>query len=210
MAPPLILFAHGAGAPSSSGWMRAWAVRLRTLGQVVTFDYPYMQEGRKMPDRAPVLIAAHREALQDATTGPDGSPGTRPVILAGKSMGSRMGCHLAVELAREGHPVTGLVCFGYPLRGIGKGPLRDAVLRELATPILFLQGSRDPLCPLDELAKVRSEMSAPSRLFVVDGGDHSLAVRKRAAAAAESGPRSQEEWDAAVLAEIATFFATLS
>ena len=62
----LILFAHGAGAPSTSAWMTAWAERLSALGKVVPFDYPYMQAGRKSPDRLPKLIEAHRQALNDA------------------------------------------------------------------------------------------------------------------------------------------------
>src|SRR5882757_8197252 len=96
MSGPVILFAHGAGAPSGSAWMRAWARRLGELGEVVPFDYPYMQAGRKAPDRQPVLVAAHAAALDGARArlGHD-----RPVVLAGKSMGSRVGCHLAVERA---------------------------------------------------------------------------------------------------------------
>ena len=200
---PLILFAHGAGAPSASEWMRRWAERLGTLGDVVCFDYPYMKAGRKSPDRPPVLLAAHREALAEARKkhGQD-----RPVVLAGKSMGSRMGCHLAVELAQEAggkaNVPTAIVCFGYPLRG-GGGALRDEVLRALHTPILFLQGSRDALCPLADLERVRAEMRAPNQLVVVDGGDHSLSVHKRAA----GGPGSQADWDARLLAAIREFFA---
>jgi uncharacterized protein len=200
---PIILFAHGAGAPSASPWMRAWAERLGALGDVVSFDYPYMKAGRKSPDRPPVLLAAHREALTDARQrlGTD-----RPYVLAGKSMGSRMGCHLAVELAAEAGglpPPAAIVCFGYPLRG-GSGSLRDEVLRALSTPILFLQGARDALCPLDDLERVRGQMRAPSQLFVVDGGDHSLAVRKKAPAGT---PGTQQDWDARLLAAIRAFFA---
>jgi uncharacterized protein len=200
---PLILFAHGAGAPSRSGWMVAWADRLRALGEVVTFDYPYMAAGRKSPDRPPVLLAAHRQALDEARArhGVD-----RPVVLAGKSMGSRMGCHLAVELAREGRGPAALVCFGYPLRAGGSGAMRDAVLRELRTPILFLSGSRDPLCPLPDLQAVLAELTAPHRLFVIDGGDHSLDLRRKTV---KPGERSQEQWNQAALDEVATFLAGL-
>ncbi len=77
------------------------------------------------------------------------------MVLAGKSMGSRMGCHVSLE-----EPVVCLVCFGYPLRAAGSGKLRDAVLLELSTPILFVQGTRDELCPLDDLEKVRARMNA--------------------------------------------------
>ena len=192
---PIILFAHGAGAPSASAWMRAWARRLAALGEVVTFDYPYMKAKRKSPDKQPVLVAAHAAALDEARArhGAD-----RPVVLAGKSMGSRMGCHLAVE--RGG--VTALVCFGYPLRSGATGALRDQVLLALRAPILFLQGSKDPLGPLADLAAVRERMTAPNELHVVEGGNHSLEVGKRELAA--SG-RTQDGEDQAVLAAVRAF-----
>jgi predicted alpha/beta-hydrolase family hydrolase len=89
-------------------------------------------------------------------------------------MGSRIGCHLSLE-----EKVSALVCLGYPLCGGGDpAKLRDKVLRELRAPILFVQGTRDALCPLDLLESVRREMSAVNELHVVEGGDHSLAVSK--------------------------------
>jgi predicted alpha/beta-hydrolase family hydrolase len=200
---PFFVFAHGAGAPSSSSWMQRWAERLGGLGVVAPFDYPYMQAGRKTPDRLPALIAAHRAALAQAR---ERHGVQRPVVLAGKSMGSRVGCHLAVELAREGRGPAALVCFGYPLRAGGSGAMRDAVLRELRTPILFLSGSRDPLCPLPDLQAVLAELTAPHRLFVIDGGDHSLDLRRKTV---KPGERSQEQWNQAALDEVATFLAGL-
>src|SRR5438477_776219 len=98
MARPWFLFAHGAGAPSSSPWMRHWADHLSELGEVVTFDYPYMKARRKMPDRMPALVEAHRAALADMR---DQAGGAR-IFLAGKSMGSRVGCHLSLEERVEG------------------------------------------------------------------------------------------------------------
>src|SRR3954464_11229642 len=173
-AGPLILFAPGAGAPSSSAWMKRWAKHLGTLGRVVPLDYPYMRAGRKAPDKREVLVAAHLEALERARKGHRGQ-----VVLAGKSMGSRMGCHVAVELAGAGgRPPAALVCFGYPLRSPA-GTLRDEVLVQLRTPILFVQGTDDPLCPLPLLAEVRKRMTAPNELYVVEGGNHSLEVGAR-------------------------------
>lgn len=215
---PIVLFAHGAGAPSASPWMQSWKRRLGALGTVVTFDYSYMKEGRKAPDRPAALIAAHREALLAAQQ----QHGLRrPVILAGKSMGSRIGCHLAVELARgeggddpagapDASPVVGLVCFGYPLRGAGSGALRDQVLRELTTPVLFVQGTRDPLCALPELEQVRAGMHAASQLLVVEGGDHSLHLtRRRGLVSALSNEERQEASDRRVLEGVTSFVSGL-
>ncbi len=77
--------------------------------------------------------------------------------------------------------------------------LRDKVLRELLTPILFVQGTRDPLCPLDLLEKVRSEMHAPNELHIVEGGDHSLIVTKKQL---KITGESQQAIDARILSAI--------
>jgi predicted alpha/beta-hydrolase family hydrolase len=193
MSSPLILFAPGAGAPSTSAWMRAWTKRLESIGRVVALDYPYMVAGRRAPDPFPKLIEAHRAALHAAREGHSGT-----VILAGKSMGSRVGCHLSLM-----EDVDGLVCFGYPLKGAGKrAALRDEVLLALRAPILFVSGTRDPLCPLDVLETVRAKMTAKSTLFRVEGGDHSLGVRKT-----ELGARgeTQDGVDTGVLAAVVAF-----
>lgn len=171
---PAFLFAPGAGAPSSSDWMQSFARQLGDIGRVECFDYPYQRAGRRSPDRLPVLVAAHQAAYEHLRAEHAG-----PLFLIGKSMGGRMGCHLANQLAKS-KPVA-LVCLGYPLVG-QKGAVRDEVLLELSTPILFIQGTRDPLCPLERLATVRTRMSASNTLHVVQGGDHSLRVTARALA----------------------------
>jgi uncharacterized protein len=191
---PVILFAHGAGASSSSPWMVGWKKRLSTLGSAVAFDYPYMRERRRTPDRLPNLIAAHREALTKATAQQSG-----PLVLAGKSMGSRVGCHVSLEEPL----VRALICFGYPLKSPGKqGAVRDEVLLALRVPILFLQGTRDSLCPVDLLQDVRKKMQAPSTLHLVEGGDHSLNV---SAGALRAAGEKQSDSDNRVLAAVAKF-----
>src|SRR5262249_39900470 len=150
--------------------MQNWERRLSEIGEVETFDYDYMRAGRKRPDPLPQLIAAHRKALEAARERhqPDST------FLVGKSMGGRIGCHVSLE-----ERVDTLVCLGYPLCGGGDpSKLRDKVLKDLTTPILFVQGTRDPLCPLDLLETVRGQMKAPNTLYLVEGGDHSLMVRK--------------------------------
>jgi predicted alpha/beta-hydrolase family hydrolase len=190
----LILFAPGAGAPSSHPWMQNWKRLLAEIGVVETFDYDYMRAGRKRPDSLPQLIAAHRQALQAAREKhqPDST------ILIGKSMGGRIGCHLSLE-----EKVDGLICLGYPLCAMGdRTKLRDEVLRALTTPILFVQGTRDALCPLDLLEQVRVEMKAPNPLHTIEGGDHSLRVPKRQLEA--TGGR-QEDVDQRILKAIGKF-----
>lgn len=150
--------------------MRRYAELLGGLGAVRAFDYPYMQRlGRKAPDKLEVLIAAHRDELEHLRAQAQDS---ERLLLAGKSMGGRVGCHVALEAK-----VSGCVCFGYPLRG-QNGKLRDQVLVDLRVPVLFVQGTRDDLCDLSELDTVRARMTAPSELYVVESGNHSLEATK--------------------------------
>lgn len=228
---PSFLFAPGAGAPSSHPWMQRWRERLEKIGEVVLFDYDYQRESRKRPDRLPQLIAAHRAALAAARAS---WPRDTPVFLIGKSMGGRIGCHLALELegraparsaGREEAPGTlaasrssalqessrmirGVICFGYPLCAMGdRTKLRDEVLLSLGTPILFVQGTRDALCPLDLLEPVRARMTAPNFLHLVAEGDHSFGVSKRQLQAAQE---NQDDVDRRILEAIATFANSLT
>jgi uncharacterized protein len=174
--------------------MQRWKERLQKISDVATFDYSYMRERRKRPDPLPQLIAAHRQALAHAQDRHRG----RPTILIGKSMGGRIGCHVSLE-----EKVDGLICLGYPLCAMGdKAKLRDTVLRALTTRILFVQGTRDPLCPLDILEGVRREMRAPNSLHIVEGGDHSLRVMKRQLAATG---KTQEDADQSIFQSIVDF-----
>jgi predicted alpha/beta-hydrolase family hydrolase len=193
MPRPFFLFAPGAGAPSTHPWMQKWKDYLESIGEVALFDYDYMREGRKRPDPPPQLIAAHRSALAEIRKKSSG-----PIFLIGKSMGGRIGCHVALQ-----EEVAGLICLGYPLCGGGdRTKLRDKVLRELQTPILFIQGTRDLLCPLDLLEEVRSQMKAANSLHPVEDGDHSLRLTKRGLQAAGE---TQDDVDQRILAAINEF-----
>jgi len=188
---PFFLFAPGAGAPSTHPWMQRWKKRLSAIGDGWTFDYEYMLKGRRRPDRLPELVAAHRVTLAAARAKTSG-----PIFLIGKSMGGRTGCHLSLE-----EKVNGLICLGYPLCAMGdQTKLRDQVLRDLQTPILFVQGTRDRLCPLDLLEKARAQMTAENLLYVVEGGDHSLLVRKK-----DLGSKAQDDVDLGIAKAIHDF-----
>lgn len=80
--------------------------------------------------------------------------------------------------------------------------LRDEVLRALTTPILFVQGTRDALCPLDLLESVRAGMKVPNFLHVVEGGDHSLRVPKRQL---QATGETQEDVDQRAFEAVAAF-----
>jgi uncharacterized protein len=164
-----LVLGHGAGAAMDHPFMEHVAQGLARRGhRVVRFNFPYMQAGRKAPDRAETLEACFR-AVADAVAG-DG-----PLVLGGKSMGGR----IASQVAAGGSPCDGLVFLGYPLHPPGKPErLRDAHLREIRVPMLFVEGTRDPFCPLETLDRVKERFVAPTTIRVIEDGDHSFRVRK--------------------------------
>jgi predicted alpha/beta-hydrolase family hydrolase len=159
--------------------MVAFAKGLAGRGiEVVTFDFPYMREKRRAPDKAPVLESAFRDAIREAL---DGASGPRRLFIGGKSMGGRMATHLAAQGLGGLH---GVVALGYPLHPPGRpDQLRDAHLPAIRTPVLIVQGERDAFGTPDELKAAIARMTAPVTLHVVAGGDHSLAVSKAAGVA---------------------------
>ena len=160
--------------------MTSWAARLALIGDVTAFDYPYMQrardEGRRRPpDRRPVLERAHAAALQTLVD----AVKPQRVLLAGKSLGARMGSYLAAEDTDGGH-TRGLVFFGYPLHPKGRPEkLRTDHFPLLTVPTLFLQGTRDGLCEPPLLEEALQTFGGKATLHWVEGGDHDFGVLKR-------------------------------
>ena len=183
-----LVLAHGAGASQAHPFMVDISERLAARGiDVVTFDFLYMTRGRKLPDRSDVLEATWRAAIA-AARARTGLPTSR-MFVGGKSMGGRIASQ--VVAADEGLGASGLVFLGYPLHPPRKRlPRRDAHLPRIALPMLFVQGTRDELGTAAEIrALVRSRLPR-ARLHVVAGGDHSLALPKRAGADAQEAALS--------------------
>jgi uncharacterized protein len=168
---PLLVLGHGAGAGQAHPWMQGVATGLSERGiTVVTFDFPYMQAGRRLPDRGPVLEAAFQSVW--TTVARDRDAAAR-CFAGGKSMGGRIATQAAAKELLD-PPPSGVVCFGYPLHPPGKPDTRrDAHLGAIGRPILFLHGTRDPFGTPDEMTDLVSRLS-DSTLHIVDGGDHSL------------------------------------
>lgn len=168
----LLVLAHGAGAGQKHSFMIAVARGLAARGvTVVTFDFPYIRAGRHAPDKPPVLEAAFRDVVAVAR---ERWPAAR-LFIGGKSMGGRMATHLAAQ-GLDG--LSGVVALGYPLHPPGKPDQpRVAHLPSIPVPVLIVQGERDTFGTPGELKPVLNTMSAPVTLHVVEGGDHSLAVR---------------------------------
>jgi hypothetical protein len=188
----LLVLAHGAGAGQTHPFMVGMARALAAAGvDVVTFDFPYMEARRRVPDRPPVLEARFREVVAGVQARADLS--ARALYVGGKSMGGRMASHLAAA-AEPG--VRGLVTLGYPLHPPGRpDQLRTAHLERIAMPWLVVQGERDTFGTPTELAPHLARVPGPVTLETMAGGDHSLAVRgTRAEVVLEGVARLVRDW----------------
>lgn len=180
-----IVVAHGAGAGMEHPFLIGLTAALNGLGlATLRFNFPYREAGRKFPDRPPVAIAAWRAAMAAAAEQAAKHQDTGPLWAAGKSFGGRM----ASMAVADGMDAAGLIYLGYPLHPPGKPEkLRDEHLYGLATPMLFLQGSRDTFATPEILADVVSRIGPHAVLQWVNGGDHSFAVAGRKRPATEVG-----------------------
>jgi uncharacterized protein len=174
-----LVLAHGAGAGQRHPFMVSISKALAEHGiDVVTFNFPYMEQKRRAPDRTPVLEASFRAVV--ATAGEQRSLKTRRLFIGGKSMGGRMATHLAAQGMDALH---GVIALGYPLHPPGKPQqTRAAHLPAITAPVLIVQGERDAFGTPAELAPVLRSMPADVTLHVVPGADHSLTVKGRASA----------------------------
>ncbi len=176
-----LLLAHGAGADQTSAFMVVFADALAARGlDVVTFNFPYTEKRRRVPDPQPRLEACYRAAIERASGGVTGIP-QQPLIIGGKSLGGRIASHVASTRASD-DPLVGLVFLGYPLHPPGKPrQLRSAHLPAIDVPVLIVQGSRDAFGSPDEIRAAFAPLGDRATLFVVEGGDHSLKVARRSA-----------------------------
>jgi len=187
-----ILLAHGAGLGQDHPWMLMMRTRLVAGGHLVmTFDYAYMDAGRKAPDRLPKLLDVH-EAVARSLSDRAGE-----ILLGGKSMGGRVGSHLVAD---DRCDAVGIVYLGYPLVAMGKSEPRDTEhLKHIQVPQLFISGTRDRMGPRPAIEAVAFAVPNGSAVFIEDG-DHSLTPLKRSGRSIEdsldSAVQSIQDWAA--------------
>ena len=171
-APAWLVLAHGAGADMSHPFMETVAADLGARGiRVCRFNFVYMEMGRKAPDRQPVLEQTYLSVVRRVRE----ESGRARLFAGGKSMGGRIASHVSAL----GEPLDGLVFLGYPLHPPGRPErIRDAHLPDVTAPMLFVEGTRDPFCPLETLDTVLERLDTPTEVAVIEDGDHSFKVPK--------------------------------
>jgi hypothetical protein len=181
---PAVVIAHGAGADMRSPFISTMHAGLAREGWVtVKFNFPYAEAHRRAPDPRRVLEQCYRAVLDAIAR----DRALRPpwIVIGGKSMGGR----IASYLAAAGAPVRGLLLLGYPLHPAGRpAELRADHLPAVPVPMLFVQGTRDPLCDLARLAPVLAA-TPRATLYTIDGGDHSFRLPRR------TGRADAEVWE---------------
>jgi predicted alpha/beta-hydrolase family hydrolase len=182
-----LILAHGAGAGMTHPFMDAAAQGLAARRiATLRYQFPYMEQGLKRPDSAPLAQATVRAAVAEANKRLLGLP----LFAGGKSFGGRMTSQAQAQAPLDA--VRGLVFFGFPLHAAGKpSDQRAAHLFQVAVPMLLLQGAKDKLAELTLLEPLLRKLGRKASLHVVADADHSFHVATR------SGRR-----DADVMAEI--------
>jgi len=184
----LLALAHGAGAGMHHAFLEELAAALAQAGvATLRYQFPYMEQRRKAPDKPAVLTATVQAAVHAAA---EAAPGL-PLFAGGKSMGGRMTSQAAaLGLLPE---VRGIVFFGFPLHPPNQpGTKRADHLAQVSVPMLFLQGTRDAFAPLPSIRAVCKKLGRRATLLVFEGADHSFHV-----------PKSSGKTDAQVLLELA-------
>ncbi|MGR9100669.1 MAG: alpha/beta hydrolase family protein [Gammaproteobacteria bacterium] len=170
-----LIIAHGAGNDMHSDFI-SYLHREIAERDILTvkFNFPYKEQGKKAPDRAPVLEATWWAVIETVLE-KTGLPQEK-LFLSGKSMGGRYASLIASQ--KEGF--GGLILYGYPLHAPGKKDKpRIEHLAAIRCPMLFFQGTRDSLCDLESLKAALAQLNPAPDLQVIEGGDHSFKVLKK-------------------------------
>lgn len=171
----LLVLAHGAGAGMNHIFMTAITNQLAEDNvATLRYQFPYMEQGRGVPDQQPLLTATVAAAVRTADQlAPD-----LPLFAGGKSLGGRMTSLAASEQKLEA--IRGLIFFGFPLHPPKRPSIKRAEhLQLVKLPLLFLQGTRDDLADLTLLRPICGSLGPQTVLHVIEGADHSFHVLKR-------------------------------
>lgn len=181
-----LVLGHGAGANQHSAFMTGFAAASAARGlHVVTFNFPYTERGKKLPDPQPVLVGCYRAVVRMAAADP--ILGALPLFVGGKSMGGRMASHLAASPGDDATDpggwwprLRGLVFLGYPLHPPARPQqVRVDHLPAIVHPMLFVQGTKDAFGTPDEVRLFTDVLPARCTLVSVEQADHSFEVTKR-------------------------------
>jgi hypothetical protein len=177
-------------APALVALQRGLAARSHL---VLTFNFPYTQQGKKRPDPEPLLERSFRAAVAAVLRDAEAAPGR--LIVGGIGLGAR----IAANVVAQGLKVEGLLCLGFPLHPSGKpNQQRLEALYRVTAPVLFVQGARDAHCRIDRLGAALKTVGAPTQLQVIEDCGQGLELIRRS-------PRTPEDLHAELLGRVDGF-----
>lgn len=170
----IMTLAHGAGAGMHHSFMLTLAKLLSE--QAITtlrFNFPFAENKKGRPDTPAVAYQTIEAAIAKAQKlFPE-----LPLFVAGKSFGGRMSSQYL-----SAHPdpgVKGIVFYGFPLHPPGKPSTERAEhLKDIKTPMLFLQGSKDELATWTLIESVCSSLKQAT-LIKIEGANHAFKAGKK-------------------------------
>jgi len=170
----VMTLAHGAGAGMNHSFMVTLAKSLAEK-EIATlrFNFPFAELKKGRPD---IPAVAHKTVEAAIYNVQEQFP-SLPLFVAGKSFGGRMTSqYLSV------HPQTavkGIIFYGFPLHPSGKPSIERAEhLKDVKTPMLFLQGTRDELATSSLIESVCSSLPN-AELVKIEGADHAFKAGKQ-------------------------------
>jgi len=166
-----LVLTHGAGSNAGAPLLAAVADAFCAAGiAVLRCDLPFRQARPHGPPY-PAMAVQDRAGLARAVQVlRDRLPGK--VFLGGQSYGGRQSTLLAAE---EPDLAAGLLLLSYPLHAPGRpADPRTAHFPKLATPALFVHGTRDPFGSIDEMRAAIALIAGPHEIVAVEGAGHDL------------------------------------
>ena len=170
----IITLAHGAGAGMHHSFMVTLAQLLSEQAiATLRFNFPFAENKKGRPDTPAVAHQTIEAAISNAQKlFPD-----LPLFVAGKSFGGRMSSQYLAAHPNPG--VKGIIFYGFPLHPPGKPSIdRAEHLKEVKTPMLFLQGTKDELATWNLVESVCSSLKLAT-LVKIEGADHGFKAGKQ-------------------------------
>ena len=170
----IMVLAHGAGAGMNHSFMVTLCQSLAEKDiATLRFNFPFMENKKGRPDSPAV---AH-ETIEAAILQAQKLFPKLPLFVAGKSFGGRMTSQCMA--AKPNLAVKGIIFYGFPLHPPGKPSIERAEhLKNVKSPMLFLQGSRDEFATWELITKVCSTLPL-AELIKIEGANHGFKAGKQ-------------------------------
>jgi len=170
----VMTLAHGAGAGMHHTFMVTLCQSLSEAGiTTMRFNFPFTENKKGRPDTPAV---AH-QTIEAAIVKAQKLFPKLPLFVAGKSFGGRMTSQSLAALPNNN--VKGIIFYGFPLHAPGKPSVERAEhLKDVKTPMLFLQGSKDEFATWELIQKVTSSLPL-AELVRIEGANHGFKAGKQ-------------------------------